>query len=176
MKKILIILTTLSFIAFGCNEPPEDTTDGTHEIVDQDIHSSDHDQSHTADSHDDHATGGDVAKSDVHEGGLVLNGSEKWEADKHTNESVAKMHEMVEQVKMQKERDYDGLAAKLKLEVQNLVRGCRMRGDSHDQLHIWLNDYMKRIVKLSDKTDQQGKDIALENLAESLHNYSKYFK
>ena len=176
MKKLLVILATLSFITIGCNKPPEDTTDGTHEIVDQDIHSSDHDQSHTADSYDDHATDGNIAKSDAQEGRLVLNGSEKWEADKHTNESVAKMHEMVEQVKMQKEKDYDGLAAKLKLEVQNLVKGCTMKGDSHDQLHIWLNDYMKRIVKLSDKTDEQGREIALNNLAESLHNYSEYFK
>jgi hypothetical protein len=176
MKNILILLVSLSFIAIGCNKPPEDTTDGTHEIVDQDVHSSDHDESHTADSHHDHATDGDVTHSNVSEGGLVLNASDKWEADEHTNNSVAKMHEMVEQVKMQKEPDYDGLAAKLKLEVQNLVKGCTMNGDAHDQLHIWLNDYMKRIVKLSDKTDEQGREIALNNLAESLHNYSEYFK
>src|SRR6056300_249339 len=103
MKNILILLVSLSFIAIGCNKPPEDTTDGTHEIVDQDVHSSDHDESHTADSHHDHATDGDVTHSNVSEGGLVLNASDKWEADEHTNNSVAKMHEMVEQVKMQKE-------------------------------------------------------------------------
>lgn len=177
MKNLMIVLVALSFIAIGCNKPPEDTTDGTHEIVDQDIHSSDHDESHTAESYDDHATDGDAVPHDHSgESGLVMNNGEKWEADEHTNKSVAKMHEMVEQFKMQKEKNYTELVANLKAETQNLVKGCTMDGAAHDQLHIWLNDYMKLIVKLSDDADSQGKEIALNNLAESLHHYSEYFK
>jgi len=173
MKKLMILLVALSFVAIGCNKPPEDKTDGTHEIVNQDAHSSDH--SHGDHSGHDHAED-DHAKPLGADGELVLNKTEKWQADEHTNKSVAKMHEMVEEFKMQKEKNYDELVAKLKAEIQELVKGCTMDGDAHDQLHIWLNDYMNLVVELSDDNDETGKEIALNNLAESLHNYSNYFK
>ncbi len=174
----MIAIVALSFLALGCNKPAEDNTDGAHEIVNQDAHSSDHDHGHSDDGHGhDHADDGhESAKPLGADGELVLNGSDKWEADEHTNKSVANMHEMVEKFKMQKEKDYSALVEDLKNEVRSLVSGCKMQGAEHDQLHIWLNDYMNLIVKLSDDTDNTGKEIALNNLAESLHNYTKYFK
>jgi ABC-type Zn2+ transport system substrate-binding protein/surface adhesin len=173
MKKMMILLVALSFVAIGCDKPAEDKTDGTHEIVNQDAHSSDHD--HDDHSGHDHAHD-DHAKPLGADGEMVLNNGEKWQADEHTNNSAEKMHKLVVDFKMQKEKKYDELVTKLKAEIQELVKGCTMDGAAHDQLHIWLNDYMNLVVELSDDNDEAGKEIAINNLAESLHNYSKYFK
>tara|TARA_R110001592_G_scaffold16881_1_gene71347 strand:+ start:23325 stop:23798 length:474 start_codon:yes stop_codon:yes gene_type:complete len=106
--------------------------------------------------------------------GMSLNNDEKWEMDDHTRQSFAQMVELflntdIASLNNDELKSY-GIA--LQKNLDDLIRGCTMEGEPHDQLHIFLMGYMPEVEELSNSGSQEN----AQNIQYYLENYSKYFK
>jgi len=166
MKYIIAILTA-GLLLFGCSNENHEHEEDTHEMHD-------HDDDHAG---HDHGEGRHIiAGKDDHEAtdGITLNNGEKWEADNHTNEKVSEMKTEVENYK--KNNDYSKLATNLEADVSELIKGCTMDGEPHNQLHHWLEPYIGLVNSLKDANNDSDKSANVEIIETSLNQYTEYFK
>jgi len=90
--------------------------------------------------------------------GLVLNDGKKWAMDEHTRNSFAKMadsflnadHAAMEAAGLKT------AGSELQSELDNLIQGCTMTGEPHNQLHIYLTGYIPAVKALSEKGDMES--------------------
>ena len=106
--------------------------------------------------------------------GMSLNNGEKWEMDNHTRQSFAQMAELFLNIDIASlnngELKSQGIT--LQKNLDNLITGCTMEGEPHDQLHIFLMGYMPEVEELSNSGSQEN----AQNIQYYLENYFKYFK
>ena len=133
----------------------------------------DHSGSHNNDT-DNHSSHSAQAKPDDELAGLKLNNGQKWKMDDHTRLVFAKMAGSFLQ------SDYSSLnkeelkkaGSNLKLNINELIQGCTMDGDAHNQLHLYLTGYIPAVSALSDS----GQIADAEKVKHYLKNYEKYFE
>ncbi len=105
---------------------------------------------------------------------MSLNNGEKWEMDDNTRQSFAQMAELFLNIDIaslnKDELKSQGIA--LQKTLDDLIRGCTMEGEPHDQLHIFLMGYMLEVDALANSGSQEN----AQNVQYYLENYSKYFK
>lgn len=133
----------------------------------------DHDHGPGADhSHDD-----DHAKSSRHKGpdgkipkAFELDDGKKWQMDDHTRASIKRMNELVTNAG----DDHPALAAALEAELEVLIKGCTMKGPSHQQLHVFIAALFGRFAALK----KGGKDggIALLETRTLFERYQVAFE
>ncbi len=70
------------------------------------------------------------------------------------------------------EADLKKAGAGLQVNINELIQGCSMEGDAHDQLHAYLNGYIPAVTDLSESG--QMKDA--REVARYLKKYSDYFE
>lgn len=106
--------------------------------------------------------------------GLNLNDGLKWEVDDHTRSTLSKMA-----VSFSSSYSPDADAETLKnagVELQNLinelVQGCSMTGEAHDQLHAFLTAYMPTVASLS----ESGQIEDAQKIKSYLETYGEYFE
>lgn len=168
--KYIIGLLTAGLLLFGCSK--EGGHEETHEMHEHaDDHSGhDHgDEGHEGHGHDDH-------EGHDHEviTGITLNNGEKWEADKHTNDKVAEMKNELANYK--KSKDYEKLTTNLVADVKELIKGCTMDGEPHNQLHYWLEPYLGMVKGMKEANSDTDKTAKVEAIETSLNQYTEYFK
>jgi len=117
-----------------------------------------------------HHGGGAVAP------GLQLNGAERWEMDEHTRTMLAKMEQTFFQADHSTLVGLKGAGVQLDAQLEALINGCTMQGEAHNQLHIFLTDYMPTVKGLVDAKDyDEARDSAIR-LKGYLESYKHYFK
>lgn len=165
--KYIIGLLTAGLLLFGCSDEHSDHNEDTHEMHDHDDDHSGHD----------HGEGGHIiAGKDDHQAtdGITLNNGEKWEADKHTNDKVSEMKTEIADYK--KSNDYATLSTNLKADLSDLIEGCTMGGEPHNQLHHWLEPYIGYVNNMKDANNDADKSANVERIESSLIQYTEYFK
>lgn len=101
---------------------------------------------------------------------VPLNAGEKWKMDEHTRKSIARMKQLVEG------EETATLGKSLAGEFHDLMKGCTMQGEPHNQLHVFLNELMPGILALSsDENDAEFK-AEREKVQKLIKEYYLYFE
>ncbi len=133
----------------------------------------DHSESHINDT-DNHSSHSASVKPEEGLAGLELNDGQKWKMDNHTRTVFAKMagsflqsdHASLKREELKK------AGSDLQHHVSELIQGCTMTGDAHNQLHVFLTGYIPAVSALSDS----GQIADAKKVEHYLKNYEKYFE
>ena len=112
--------------------------------------------------------------SDTPEEGLRLNNGLKWKMDDHTRSIFVKMANSFPST------DYlsfegEGLknaGSDLQVQIGELIQGCTMTGEAHDQLHVYLAGYIQAVAALS----KTGRTEDARKVKDYLEIYAHYFE
>jgi hypothetical protein len=112
--------------------------------------------------------------SDTPEEGLRLNNGQKWMMDDHTRSSFIRMttsflntDHLSMEVEVLKKSGSD-----LQVQIGELIKGCTMTGEAHDQLHVYLMGYMPAVDALS----KSGQMEDAKKVKHYLEIYDDYFE
>lgn len=115
------------------------------------------------DAHDEH--------SDHHaEAGalqMTLNKGQKWKMDDHTR---SMFHAMTKRVEAG--GDIKAVGKGLNSDLDQLIQGCTMTGEAHNQLHVFLTSFIPAVQEVA----KTGSAESLKTVTDLLHKYPKYFK
>ena len=132
-------------------------------------------------SHDGHASHSSHASHTANEGTLgkgamklSLNGDDKWLMDAHTRSLSSKMANRFSSIyiEQQNQEELTQLGEELGQDLDSLIQGCTMKGDSHNALHNFLTNYMPAIEEL--KTT--GSVSSAKHVEYLLNEYQEYFE
>ncbi len=106
--------------------------------------------------------------------GLELNNGQKWQMDEHTRSVFAKMATsfLGSDISSLEGEGLKNAGAGLQGDINELIRGCTMTGDAHDQLHVYLTGYMPAVASLS----HSGQMEDAKKVRHYLENYDTYFE
>lgn len=148
MKKLMAGLCLMGLCFLGCQDPPQTNK-----------------QSQT-----------EERENGVSSDQLVLNNGQKWEANKETMDGVKKIQVVIKNRPKQSLEDFDKLGKELTKIENYIVRKCTMKGEAHENLHLWLNPLMKKTEKLNESEGiAQAQEIVRE-LEIHLKEYYRYFE
>jgi len=123
-----------------------------------------------------HGHGHQQHASAAAESGLSLNQGERWEMDAHTRAMLVKMEEAFFAADHSTQAGLNAAGAELKGQLGELISGCTMQGSAHDQLHLFLTDYMPTIDRLAEAADYESARAAAIELKGQLETYKHYFR
>lgn len=167
MKKLIIPAIFSVTMLTSCEKKNSETVDhSTHGTTEQ-VADEDHSQHETeAAAEESHA---DTSAT------LELDNGKKWKTNAEMLPFVNKQEELLNGFEASKD-DYRLLAENLQKENDQLVQSCTMKGKSHDVLHVWLVDHLKK-VDLLKKTETAEEAVAVTNeLKKSMDTYHHYFE
>lgn len=125
---------------------------------------------------DDHSHGHDSHAAKTSLDGLSLNNGQPWEMDEHTRTMSKKIRSTFFSSDHGSLEGLTSMGAELEHQMQELVKGCTMTGQAHDQLHVFLNSHVPTINALAKADNYKA---ARENailLKGQLEAYQKHFK
>jgi hypothetical protein len=108
---------------------------------------------------------------------LTLNDGQKWISDKHTTESVTAMASLIRKMAPDATTaDLQALGGQLHEQLQNLIRGCKMTGSAHDQLHLWITLVAPEIEGLTKLQQAEDGPKALARLSTLMAQFDEHFQ
>ncbi len=107
---------------------------------------------------------------------IELNNGIKWNANIETTQGVNMMLEEINKSSPKTIQEYISLANKLNDEKNMIVEKCTMKGESHDNLHIFLHPLIEKINYLLKVTSTQDGMKITNSIVENLEAYTYYFK
>lgn len=149
MNKFKITTIVLSaFFLFSCNNKAKNETSETSQTTETEAH--DHSDSET----------------------IQLNDGKKWKVDDNMMLHIRNMEKDVASFDTEKPENHQLVADNLEKNLDLLTSNCTMKGQAHDELHIWLLPYIELVEDFS-------KDKSNENLVkiqESFTTFNQYFE
>lgn len=149
MKK-LVLLALASIMVWSCNNP--DKTPAEQHTTVQEPHQ--HDENVLA---------------------IETNNGGKWLVNEEMKPYVNKGEELVDTYLQSNQTDYKALAKQLKIENDQLVKSCTMKGKDHDELHKWLRPHLTIVDELEKQTDPTKANETVAQLQDSYQLYHQYF-
>lgn len=115
---------------------------------------------------------------DHHHGmsGMSLNQGQKWMVNDEMKPHVHRAENHLNQYFQSNETDYKMLASKLKEENTGLIKSCTMDGQSHDELHKWLEPHMALINDLENAENLEEANDVLSKMKASFESYNQHFQ
>ena len=107
---------------------------------------------------------------------IKTNKEGKWLANKETNEGVKNMLNSLETIKTNTLEDYKTLAKQLDINKNYIIKNCTMKGEPHDNLHVWLLPLMDKIEALSEAKTIEDASKLKKSTAENIYKYNTYFQ
>ncbi|HCS21734.1 MAG TPA: hypothetical protein DIW47_14445 [Bacteroidetes bacterium] len=107
---------------------------------------------------------------------LELNQGAKWIVNEEMKPHILASENAFLDYKSTKDQDYKTLAGVLKEHTDKLIASCSMKGESHEQLHLWLLPHLALIKELSTAPSQTEADAVLNKLDASFKTYHTYFQ
>ncbi len=101
---------------------------------------------------------------------VPLNDGEKWKMDEHTRNSIDRMKQLIES------GETATLGKSLAGEFHDLMKGCKMQGEPHNQLHVFLGELMPGILALSSDEDDEEFKAERVKVQKLLQEYELYFE
>lgn len=103
---------------------------------------------------------------------LSLDHGNRWQADDHTRASVKRMQQTLAETDPADRT----VGSTLQKQTDELIRGCTMTGEPHDQLHIWLNEFMPALNRMVEARDDTQFAQLRGDVQHHLEEYDRYFK
>ncbi len=128
---------------------------------------------------DDHAQPGHETGHESHasEAQLTLDGGKKWQVDDSTRASAARLAGLLEDADPALTLDgARALGQALDEELDVLVKGCKMTGPAHDQLHVFLVALFPQVEALRQETDPAALERARDEVGSLLAAYDRHFE
>ncbi len=116
----------------------------------------------------------DKVEKSVH--GLSLKNGELWAMDNHTRTLSKKMKQTFVSADHSSQANLNTLGKKLQTQLDELIAGCTMTGEAHDQLHIFLTKHIPTIKALSEANNYDSARASAIKLKGQFENYQKFFK
>jgi len=108
--------------------------------------------------------------------GLGLNHGQQWEMDEHTRTMLVKMEATFFAADHSSQAGLNAAGAELKAHLDDLIAGCTMAGEAHDQLHVFMTEYIPAIDLLAQAGDYAAARDAAIKLKGYFGTYKKYFR
>ena len=108
--------------------------------------------------------------------GLSLNHGKRWEMDQHTRVMSVKMNDTFFNSNHSTQASLNSLGVKMELQLNELIAGCTMEGEAHNQLHLFLTDYIPTIKNLAKAKNLDKARRSAIKLKGYLDIYKKHFK
>lgn len=107
---------------------------------------------------------------------LALNAGERWQMDDHTRKMMVEMEAVFAAADHLNQVSLNTAGKTMSRQIEELVVGCTMEGKAHEQLHIFLGDYIPAVNALaSAESPDTARELAL-NIHAQLDNYKKHFR
>lgn len=149
MKTISITLVALSFLLFSCGNSNNGKS-----------------VEHTeATTHEEHQHGEESQS-------IELDNGQKWKVNAEMIPYVLDAEKALSQYD---NVNYKALAKQLEDKNQGLIKSCTMVGQSHEELHKWLNPHIKLIEKLSSASNDHDANEVVAEINKSFETYKLYF-
>ena len=162
MKKTLLSALLGLAIVISCEKKQETTENQDHPNHTENVVA----ETEAESTHDDHA---DASAN------LELNNGKKWKTNTEMLPYIQKQEQLIDAYD-DETGDYKKLAADLSTANDQLIKSCTMTGKSHDVLHVWLTDHMKKINLLAKAATQKEAEKIAEALEHSMESYHQYFE
>lgn len=107
---------------------------------------------------------------------LELNQGEKWPVNEEMKPHILASEMAFNVYRTNKGEDYQALAGVLKEHTDKLISSCTMKGESHEQLHLWLHPHLVLIKDLANAPSPVEADAILGKLEASFISYHTYFQ
>ncbi|WP_431134125.1 hypothetical protein [Psychroserpens mesophilus] len=107
---------------------------------------------------------------------ITLNEGQKWTANTETNEGVERMKTTIKTQPTNTLEEYYNLAELLNKDKNYVIKNCTMKGDSHDNLHVWLLPLMDKIDALSETQTLKEASKLKHSITENINAYDTYFQ
>ncbi len=108
---------------------------------------------------------------------LTLKEGAKWQMDNHTRASFGRMQDWFAAAgKPASLEDYQALGRILTEELQILIGGCTMVGPDHDQLHVFLTEFMPRVNNLRQAEELAAAERIRGELGQLFNEYQAHFE
>jgi hypothetical protein len=160
MRLTFLIITVSTFLISSCKNNSEHSHDNDHN----------HDEHvEEGDNHDEHLDHAELKT-------MELNNGEKWQLQPELMVNIGNMQSIIDSVKLLETKDYEQIANELNTETMSLVKSCTMKGNSHNELHKWLEPHMAMVKDLkATKSADEGEGI-LAAIDASFDLLLEYFK
>lgn len=107
---------------------------------------------------------------------IQLNKGNKWNVNLEMKPHIESAQELLHGFVSQNDKDYQELAKNLKIQNNELINSCTMKGRAHDELHKWLYTHIQLIDNLSSSNNSdEAKEVILE-IQKSFDNYKNFFQ
>jgi len=156
MKKSAILGLVLLISLLGCKEAQKEETTTTEKTAVE----------HKEDAHGDQNNWMRQIQLD--------NGS-KWKANLETTEGIEAMSSRIAEDESNSIKHYKNLASDLNDIKNNIVRECTMKGESHDNLHVFLVPLVDKIEALGEVNSVHEGAVVSKDIREHLEVYFNYF-
>lgn len=148
--------------------PHDDTADHDHDTAG---HSHD-DASHAHDAEHHHADG-EASPLIV---GLRMNGEQRWMMDDHTREHLARMRTSCQEADSTTAEGLTAAAVTLDRLLDQLIAGCTMTGEPHNQLHALLAQLIPAVQELAETEDLESGQATLSRIETTLAEADRFFE
>ena len=105
---------------------------------------------------------------------LQLNNGSKWKADDATKKNVAAILQVIKDSSYSDKSKRMELHANLQTKIDLLVKECRMKGEEHEMLHVWLRKILKDIKEL--KGEDHEYLAVYEALKKDIESFYAFFE
>lgn len=107
---------------------------------------------------------------------MVLDNGKKWQANSETTEGIHAMIDLVNNHDMATVESFNQLGEDLNIIKNYIIKSCTMKGESHNNLHVFLLPLMQKIDELSEvSNDREGATLQMD-ITRHLELYTTYFK
>lgn len=103
---------------------------------------------------------------------LQLNNGEKWPANPETTTGISRMLDLISDSKI----NHTEMGESLNIEMKIIFNKCTMKGEAHDQLHLYLIPLVKMFRNLKEEKENNQVLIRQNEIKTYLNTYSIYFK
>lgn len=108
---------------------------------------------------------------------LSLNAGEKWIPNPETTAGIDRMLAIVSgKVATENLTLYAEMGKDLNLEMRTIFTQCTMKGEGHEQLHLFLIPLVKQFRALENSKNQEEAFAKITSITSHLNGYSNYFK
>lgn len=108
---------------------------------------------------------------------LSLNNGEKWKSDESTNTHAQNLIDISNKFESQDKSltSFHNYANDVEKEMAHLIKGCTMKGQDHDALHLWLEPILVDVKELKNSEEEaEAKNIA-QNLSQNIVKFTEFF-
>lgn len=108
--------------------------------------------------------------------GLKLNNGAKWDADSATIANVDLLKQTFTEANSESLNDYFSRAEKLQLGLNKMISECKMSGENHDALHLWLEPLIAKTKALKMSKSVEDARLIYEDITSIITIFPQYFE